>query len=157
MSKFHVRPVQIADTLALHQGCWPQQTLPQVSARLEELIRARNPQNRWGAVALTENTSVGYGQLSRWGNRVEICNLIVAESWRGQGAGTALILWLIDLAQEKQFPIVEIGAAESNPRALELYRRLGFRVDRSLTLDVGKGPEPVFYLSLDLHSVVRHE
>jgi ribosomal protein S18 acetylase RimI-like enzyme len=108
-------------------------------------------------VALAENTSIGYGQLSRWGSRVEICNLIVAEGWRGQGAGTALIQWLIVLAQEKKFPLVEIGAAESNPRALELYRRLGFRVDRSLTLDVGNGPEPVFYLSLDLHSVVRPE
>jgi ribosomal protein S18 acetylase RimI-like enzyme len=157
MSVFQVRPVQIADTPALQQRCWPQQTLPQVAARLEELVRSRNPQSRWGAVAVSENTSVGYGQLSRWGSRAEICNLIVAEAWRGQGAGTALIQWLIALAQEKQFPTVEIGAAEANPRAFVLYRRLGFQMDRSLTLDVGNGPEPVLYLSLDLQPVVRTE
>jgi ribosomal protein S18 acetylase RimI-like enzyme len=41
---------------------------------------------------------------------------------------------------------LEIGAALSNPRALGLYRRLGFVDGRILDLDLGNGPEPVMYL-----------
>ena len=157
MATLHVRSVQVADIPALHRGCWPQQTLSQVEARIEELVQIQNPKVRWGAVAVVENHSIGYGQLSRWGSHVEICNLIVAEEWRGRGAGTALIQWLLHLSQEKQFPIVEIGVAEANLRALALYQRLGFHTDRSVMLDVGSGPEPVLYLSMDLRAVTRSE
>ena len=74
----------------------------------------------------------------------------MAEKWRSHGIGSAIIGALIDIARQWPIPQVEIGAALSNPRALALYRKLGFRDQRTLNLDLGHGPEPVVYLVMDI-------
>jgi ribosomal protein S18 acetylase RimI-like enzyme len=57
---------------------------------------------------------------------------------------------LLDIACQHGLREVEIGAADSNPRALALYRRLGFRDSRRVLLELGSGPELVLYLSKTL-------
>ncbi len=108
----------------------------------------------WGLVAEANGEIVGFGQLTRWGWRGEICNLIVRENWRGKGIGTALIRQLIEIARQLGLREVEIGGAEANPRALALYRRLGFEDERRVLLDLGEGNEPVIYLLMRLNRVV---
>ena len=46
---------------------------------------------------------------------------------------------------------IEIGAAMSNPRAVALYRRLGFEDSHTMMLNLGKGKEKVLFLRLVLH------
>jgi ribosomal protein S18 acetylase RimI-like enzyme len=89
---------------------------------------------------------VGFGLLSRWGKVAEISDVVVTPAWQGQGIGTTIILYLSEQAQSWRVPRLEIGAAESNPRAVALYQRLGFVSDRCLELDLGRGKEPVLYL-----------
>jgi ribosomal protein S18 acetylase RimI-like enzyme len=86
--------------------------------------------------------------MTRWGPRGEISNLIVHPEWRSKGIGTTIIRRLIGAARENELTEVEIGVAESNPRAMALYRRLGFRDDRRLTLDIGSGMEPIRYMMM---------
>lgn len=90
---------------------------------------------------------IAYGQITCWPRVAEISDLIVAEAWRGQGIGSALIESLIAAAGHWPVTAVEIGVALSNPRALDLYKRLGFSFGRTLTLDLGHGAEPVLYLN----------
>lgn len=50
----------------------------------------------------------------------------VAREHRGRGVGTALIQALIAWAREAGIRRIEVHAHSNNPRALALYRRLGF-------------------------------
>jgi ribosomal protein S18 acetylase RimI-like enzyme len=61
-----------------------------------------------------------------------------------------MIQYLIQAAIDMRVPNVEIGAAFSNPRALELYRRLGFQDDRTVMMNLGNGRENVLYLRIEL-------
>ncbi len=145
-----LRPATPSDAVAMHLNLWPDISLGDVEIRLRSLTEQSGRQRAWAVVAVAEDQMVGFGQLSRWGNRGEICNLIVRENCRSQGIGSALIFRLIDTAQAHHLHDVEIGGAVSNPRAVALYRRLGFQEERRLMLDLGKGPEPVIYLVMPL-------
>ncbi len=57
-----------------------------------------------------------------------IQNLGVAEDMQGKGIGTALLERQIDIARNKNRCICALDVAVTNPRAQELYERLGFRV-----------------------------
>ena len=143
-----LRPVRLSDAFSLQQNCWPGRPLTEVQAHLSRLLKWHEKGRGWGLVSLIRSRIIGFGQLTLWGRRAEICNLVVSERWRGRGAGTALIRGLLKIAREQGIPEVEIGAAVSNPRALALYRRLGFHDRYRMLLDLGNGPELVIYLSL---------
>lgn len=91
----------------------------------------------------------GFGQLTLWPRGGEISDLIVNENLRGCGVGTAIIQYLTQEARRIRSPAVEIGAALSNPGAVRLYRRLGFVDERTVTVNLGNGGEPVVYLRLE--------
>ena len=111
----------------------------------------------YGIVAYhAQDGILGYGQLTVWPRTTEISDLIVAPAYRGRGIGTALICVLIEKVHVWGLSQVEIGAALSNPRALHLYRRLGFQEDRTIELDLGNGQEPVIYLTRQLESGPKH-
>jgi ribosomal protein S18 acetylase RimI-like enzyme len=135
-----------ADAEALRRACWPD--WPQhVADELLERASARSTQGRGYAVVACEHGVVrGYGQVTIWGDSGEIADLIVDARHRGRGIGTAIIRHLTGSVRKWGLSVVEIGVAASNPRALALYQRLGFRADRTLLISLGNGPEPVIYL-----------
>lgn len=92
---------------------------------------------------------IGHGALALWprDQGAEIADLYVAPRWRGRGLGTALIRALEAEAARLGAQSVEIGAAESNPRARALYERLGYRVAHTLRVDLGRGEEEVAVLA----------
>ena len=49
--------------------------------------------------------------------------------FRGQGLGTRLIRTALDAAKAVGMTRVELSVRESNPPALELYKRVGFAVE----------------------------
>lgn len=147
-----IRPVRLLDCEVLQRRCWPQRLLRDVH---QLILRAQENtrQSRGGGVVVIppgEPLPVAYGQLTLWRHLSEISDLIVAEAWQGRGIGTAMIQHMVALAARTRLPIVEIGAAENNPGALRLYRRLGFQEARRLELDLGQGPQTVIYLELRL-------
>lgn len=145
-----LRLVQIEDVPALKHTCWPEMSLEAVRAKIAGIIARCERGLAWGLVALAEGSAVGYGQLTRWGRRGEISDLVVGEAWRGQGIGTAIVQRLLEIAREQGIGEVEIGAASSNPRAAALYRRLGFEEKRRLLLELGNGLELVILFVMRL-------
>lgn len=145
--------VQAADLDPLRHNFWPQRSAPHCREMLERVLYAQE-QGRGLGVVVSEVNSPGallaYGQYLRWTRCAEISDLIVAEAYRNRGIGTAIIRYLLAQAINAGITCVEIGAANSNPRALALYRRLGFVDKQTLSLDVGQGPEPVTYLQLQV-------
>ena len=152
-AKVSVRPLHHDDTPALQTACWP--ALSDKLAR-ERVVRALALTRRgraWPLVGLYAGVVVGFVQLVRWRDGVEIGDLVVGPRWRTRGVGTAIITRLVDLARERGFARLEVGVAQANTRAQALYRRLGFtRCEGHLLLDLGQRPEPVIYLSRALHA-----
>ena len=146
-----LRPVTMSDVEVLLRSCLTDRTLNSVRLLLERATRLYEQGRGIGVVAETADKRViGYGQLTIWSACGEISDLTVAEAERGRGYGTGIIQRLVQTAVERRVKCIEIGAALSNPRAVALYRRLGFRDERQLFLNLGSGNEPVIYLRLDL-------
>ena len=151
-----LRSATTADAQRLQQSVWPERS---VTAVLELLQRVEDNARRGRGQGLIASSiapnarPVAFGQLTLWPRTSEISDLAVAAEVRGQGIGTAMIIALIEVARSLNLPEVEIGAAQSNPRALALYRRLGFQDNRTIDIDLGSGLEPVLYLSLILRSI----
>jgi len=147
---FSLRPATPADAGALQQSCWPDRSVDVIAELLQRADGIARRGRGQGIVAEIGYTVIGYAQLTIWPRTGEISDLIVAADWRGQGIGSAMIQHLVERARCWAAPRVEIGVAMTNPRALALYRNLGFKDDRLINLDLGSGPEAVTYLVMPL-------
>jgi ribosomal protein S18 acetylase RimI-like enzyme len=146
-----IRPVRLADAAALQQMCWPTRALDSVTELLARTLKLTQNRRGLGVVGMWDGKLCGFGLLTVWPRAAEISDLIVNPDYRGRGIGSRIISFLTDTAGAMRVPVLEIGAARSNPRALALYRRLGFVDGRTIELDLGCGPEPVLYLVKNVH------
>lgn len=148
---WRLRPADLTDALALQNDCLHHASLDRVRLLLQNV--QRNARHNRGLGLVVEDAAghlIGFGQLTLWARTAEISDLIVSETWRSQGIGSALITRLMEAARSRAKNRIEIGVALRNTRALALYRRLGFQEDRTLDLDIGDGLEPILFLRLDL-------
>lgn len=146
-----IRPVQLLDAEALQRHCWMERTpssVYQIITRAQQNLR----RNRGIGIVISGSAVpiIAFGQLTVWPNCTEISDLIVAPDHRNRGYGTALIQFLSRHAITLNAACVEIGAALRNPRAIALYRRMGFVDDRTHRLNLGEGEEDVLFLRLIL-------
>lgn len=155
MLHISLRPVVLADAPALNLNCWPERHIEAISAFINDVLNRTERQLTWGIVAIADGEVAGYGQLGRWGRVGEISDLIVTESLRDQGIGTAIIRHLVELARQMSLQRVEIGVQAANVDALRLYRRIGFVEKRRVTMQLGRGPEEIIILSIDLTALSR--
>lgn len=147
----NIRPVRISDASALHRCCWSDKTYAVVYELIGHVQRLAAQRRGLGVVVIDDGEAVrGYGQLTLWPHCGELSDLIVAESHRGRGLGTAMIQYLVQAACQKGLPCVEIAASESNTGALALYRRLGFEDSHTVTVRGSSDREIVRYLCLEL-------
>jgi ribosomal protein S18 acetylase RimI-like enzyme len=148
---YHLRQAKPDDAGALQAACWtewPPEVVREVLVRVDSLAVGRRGH---GVVAANGDGQVfAFGQLSLWPRAAEISDLIVTPDFRGHGIGSAMIRYLVGLARAWGVSTVEIGVAASNPRALALYRRLGFHDARTLAIDTVNGRETVIYLHMAL-------
>jgi len=148
-----IRPVTLADVVPLHETLWQSRSLAYITDFIQRIIKFTSQQRGIGIVvvdpAQVPHPLLAYGQVTQWIKCAEISDLMVQPDYRGQGIGTAMIQYLTAYSIPRA-NCVELGVAESNPRALALYRRLGFCDSYQLQLDLGNGIEPVLYLQLDL-------
>ena len=144
-----IRPARYADVDALRKNCWPERDHDAVYRFIARARQTARDGRGLGAVVVGDaEEAVGYGQFMLWPRCGEISDLIITPSCRGQGMGTALIQYLVRTAQEMHAPCIDIGAALSNPGAVALYRRLGFRDSYRQRMNLGNGDEEVLYLRL---------
>ncbi len=146
-----VRPVRLTDAEPLAARCWPYRSFAAVYNLLLRATRSAADGRGLGLVVLDgQNEVQGYGQVALWPTCAEISDLVIADVYRSQGWGTALIQHLTREAVRLHAPAVEIGAAATNPRAAALYRRLGFEDSHTVMLNLGAGQEVVQFLRLEL-------
>ena len=62
----------------------------------------------------------------RGSRRAQIEGVRVASAYRGQGVGTQLMQWAIDLSKRENCEIVQLTMDRRRERAFSFYKRLGF-------------------------------
>ena len=70
---------------------------------------------------------VGYLDYSLIYDRMEIDNIEVEESYRGNGIGTKLMSYLVSVAIENRVINITLEVRKSNVVAINLYKKFGFR------------------------------
>ncbi len=101
-------------------------------AELEEadtvFLLARMQQELVGYAKLRFKSLLGLEPGKAPDQRVEIERLYVRGDWIGTGLGASLIRRVIEEARQKACRSVVLGVWEKNSRAIEFYRRFGFKV-----------------------------
>jgi GNAT superfamily N-acetyltransferase len=127
-----IRPAQLADLKALCHIRYAQQP-----AIHRDRINAANNTAYYYLVAERDSTIVGFGMLlverpPGWNDPLNafpiIVDLFVAEAYRGQGFGSALLAHIESTAYQHGKRAIYLNVEpHTNPRALALYQRLGFQ------------------------------
>lgn len=97
---------------------------------------------------------LGYGLLlwngdARHPDQPILCDLLVRPEWRGQGLGTRLLHHAESLCRARGIFTIGLGVnPHDNPRALTLYKRLGYR-------ETGEAPYCDVYAVTDKHGERR--
>lgn len=142
-----IRSLTLADAQDLQRNCFPHESPQGVADYVKRSLRFVEQGRAAHLVAVSGGKAVASAQLVCWRNRAEIGSLVVAESLRGRGIGTALIRALSDSAADLGAEQIEIGADRDNKRVLQLYRRLGFTPHKEVRVPGnGAGYDHVVYL-----------
>jgi ribosomal protein S18 acetylase RimI-like enzyme len=78
------------------------------------------------AIIMLDNDPVGRLIVNRVGEHYRLVDITVSPKHRGAGIGTRIVLALC-MEAEMQQKSVRLYVSVTNPRAAQLYRRLGFR------------------------------
>lgn len=83
--------------------------------------------------------------------RLEVERLYVSEDWIGTGLGAAMMRRALEEARQQGCRAVVLGVWEKNTRALEFYRRFGFRQIGQHLFTIGTDEQTDFILRKGLH------
>lgn len=134
-SGLSLRLARADDLRPLHTTCHPDKPLLQFRAHFEKMLDWQENDRCCWLVACDETGQiVGSGELVAYPHGNELANLVVIPTRRDEGIGTAMIEVLTAVARHLGLDGLEIGVDVSNGRALALYERLGFTMDRQLNL-----------------------
>lgn len=129
MTAFELRPFELADREHVYQ--LEREAFRDYVERLlggwdEADQRARFDRRFEGAMTemiTVAGETVGFVQLEVDPPGLRICNVVIADGWRGRGIGSAVI----GLVAARTAGPLRLRVFQANP-AVALYRRLGFRV-----------------------------
>jgi ribosomal protein S18 acetylase RimI-like enzyme len=86
----------------------------------------------------------------RWQDRAgrSVFGICIKPEFQHLGAGTALMTRLLEIAHEVGPPVMSLTVQKANPRALRLYRKMGFRIVREQMRPATEWfpAEPEYYL-----------
>jgi diamine N-acetyltransferase len=109
-------------------------------------------------IAELENKPVGYAKLkvdskdeSITGTKpIEIERIYSLQEYIGKGIGKALMQAAIDKAKQKDCNSIWLGVWEKNPKAINFYKKWGFREVGTHIFMLGDDPQRDFIMELNL-------
>jgi ribosomal protein S18 acetylase RimI-like enzyme len=116
-----------------------------------------NPENIF-LIIESENIPVGYAQLTlnsrdeaiQRTSPLEIRRIYAAREYLGRGVGKALMRATIDEARQRGCDCVWLGVWEKNQRAIDFYKKWGFREVGTHLFSVGDDPQNDYVMELEL-------
>lgn len=81
-------------------------------------------------VAEIDNTIVGY--IGSWflSDLIHITTVAVHPDYRRKGIGEKLMNYILDIGKKENYKTCVLEVRVSNERAIELYKKLGFRIEK---------------------------
>ncbi len=79
-------------------------------------------------VAEVQGQVAGYMGLYRVLDEGDVTNIAVAQQYRRQGIGQALLVRMLQMVQEQGIHLVNLEVRAGNQGAIALYEKVGFRV-----------------------------
>ena len=109
-------------------------------------------------IAELENVAVGFAQIildsrddALHGNQtLEIRRLYASQEFIGKGIGKELMNASIQEAKQRGYDSLWLGVWEKNPRAIEFYKKWGFREVGSHVFMVGDDPQKEYIMELEV-------
>lgn len=109
-------------------------------------------------IAESEGKPVGYAQLIRNSidetviadQPMELRRIYALQEYLGRGIGRELMKRCIDEARKKNCDVIWLGVWEKNQRAIDFYKKWGFRQTGSHIFSLGYEPQNDLILRLDL-------
>lgn len=122
-----------------------------------QLAELSNPNNIF-LIADYESHAIGYAQLildSKEENLtgikpLEIRQIYASQEYIGKGVGKALMQATIHEAEQRGCDSVWLGVWEKNPRAIEFYKKWGFKEVGTHIFTVGDDPQQDYVMELEL-------
>ncbi|UOQ78541.1 GNAT family N-acetyltransferase [Hymenobacter sp. 5516J-16] len=105
----------------------PEQQLRELQDPDTVFLLAQLVQEVVGYAKLKLHSTLGLDPEKTPEDRLEVERLYVSEDWISTGLGAALMRRAIEEARQQGSRAVVLGVWEKNTRALEFYRRFGFR------------------------------
>ena len=117
----------------------PMQMTPEAFQRYSQL---HDIDKEHSVVALIANQPVGIGMLAVRPGRSWITRLGVIAEFRRAGIGEIIVRGLLEQAQALTHTLTTLEVIEGNQSGLNLFRKLGFRAQRTLVV-AGRQPAPI--------------
>jgi GNAT superfamily N-acetyltransferase len=111
-------------------------------------------------IAESESQPIGYAQLIVDSKEeiitgikpLEIRQIYATQEYIGKGVGKALMQAAIHEAEQRGCDSIWLGVWEKNPRAIEFYKKWGFKVVGTHVFMLGADPQRDFIMELELKS-----
>ncbi len=124
------RPASIADYAFCERMYVDEARLHDETGDFDPMVVRDGISKRWDAketrIIQLDGANIGWVQTVIKEGSLFIRQLMVEDSHRGHGAGTAVLQMLIDEARRQGLPVT-LGVVKDNP-AKALYERFGFRI-----------------------------
>lgn len=78
------------------------------------------------------NITIGYGQVIYSRERYTVVNFGIVSAFRGMGLGELLLNYIVDECMEKKIKELYIRVDENNTKAINLYKKTGFKYEYSI-------------------------
>ena len=99
-------------------------TMPWDERIFRKIIRRRD--DSIFLVARVDRLLVGYSGASMIGGEVHVTNMATAQTWRGRGVATAMLMRCVEISLGRGARWMTLEVRESNREAREFYGKFGF-------------------------------
>ncbi|MGM9637286.1 MAG: GNAT family N-acetyltransferase [Eubacteriales bacterium] len=86
-----------------------------------------------------ENQPFGYLGIQPQGRCLFLSKFYIKKEMRSRGYGREALEFLVDLCREQRMDTIWLTVNRHNLDTIEIYKKLGFSVDRELKRDIGEG------------------
>lgn len=110
--------------------------------------------NRFGKYFVAELNNVIVGYIGSWflSDLIHITTVAVHPDFRRRGIGEKLMNYILDIGKKENCRLCVLEVRVSNERAINLYKKLGFEIDKIKKGYYPDNREDAYYMVKDLRA-----
>lgn len=148
MEEIKIRPMSNKDILAVVEIDKKSYAHPW---GVSEFFREVN-YNRFGRYFVVELNDIVVGYIGSWflSDLIHITTIAVHPDYRRKGIGGKLMNYMLDLGKKEKYKTCVLEVRVSNEKAINLYKKLGFKIDKIKKEYYPDNKEDAYYMVKDI-------